>query len=80
MSIVDISPPADLARVELNVYLRFITAPLFLLIIMIVSGFAAEGILRERTRETWDSLVATPLTARDILRPSCCHRYGERES
>ena len=29
---------------------------------------AAEGIVRERTRETWDSLIATPLTARDILR------------
>ena len=29
---------------------------------------ATEGIVSERARETWDSLIATPLTARDILR------------
>jgi hypothetical protein len=29
---------------------------------------AADGIVTERTRETWDSLITTPLTARDILR------------
>ncbi len=29
---------------------------------------AADGIVSERTRETWDSLIATSLPARDILR------------
>ena len=68
MAIVEVSPPADLARVEFNVYLRYMSVPLVFLITMIASGLAAEGILRERTRETWESLIATPLTARDILR------------
>jgi ABC-type transport system involved in multi-copper enzyme maturation permease subunit len=68
MAGAEINPPADLARIEFNLYLRFITTPLVLLITLVASGMAAEGMIRERTRETWDSLVATPLTARDILR------------
>jgi len=68
MSGVEVNPPADLARTEFNLYLRFITAPLIFMITLFAFGMAADGIVRERTRETWDSLIATPLTARDILR------------
>ncbi len=65
---VDVSPPADLARTDFNLYLRLITTPLVFLITLVATGMAGEGIVSERTRETWDSLIATPLSARDILR------------
>jgi ABC-type Na+ efflux pump permease subunit len=65
---VEVNPPADLARTEFNLYLRFITTPLVFLIALFTFGMAADGIVSERTRETWDSLIATPLPARDILR------------
>ena len=67
MSGSPVSPPADLARTEFNLYLRFITTPLIFMITLFTFGMAADGIISERTRETWDSLIATPLTARDIL-------------
>jgi ABC-type Na+ efflux pump permease subunit len=67
MSGAEVNPPADLARTEFNLYLRFITTPLVFLITLFAGVMALEGIIRERTRETWDSLIATPLTARDIL-------------
>jgi ABC-type Na+ efflux pump permease subunit len=67
MSGAEVNPPADLARTEFNLYLRFITTPLVFLITLFAGVMAVEGIIRERTRETWDSLIATPLTARDIL-------------
>ena len=65
---VEVNPPADLARIEFNLYLRFITTPLIFMITLFTFGMAADGIVSERTRETWDSLIATSLTARDILR------------
>ena len=48
--------------------MRYITTPLIFLITLVAAGMATEAIVSERTRETWDSLIATPLTARDILR------------
>ena len=68
MSGSDVNPPADIARTELNLFLRNVTTPMIFLISLIAAGMASEGIVTERTRETWDSLIATPLTARDILR------------
>jgi ABC-type Na+ efflux pump permease subunit len=68
MSGAEVNPPADFARTEFNLYLRFITTPLVFLITSFAGAMAAEGIVRERNRETWDSLIATPLTAREILR------------
>jgi ABC-type Na+ efflux pump permease subunit len=68
MSDYGVNPPVDLARTELNVYLRNVTTPLLFLIALVTAGMASEGITSERARETWDSLIATPLTARDILR------------
>ncbi len=68
MSGPDVSPPADVARTELNLFLRYITTPLIFIIALVAAGMASEAIVSERAGETWDSLIATPLTARDILR------------
>ena len=68
MSGPDVNPPVDVARTEFNVFLRYLTTPIVFLVTMIAAGNAAEGIVSERARETWDSLIATPLSARDILR------------
>ena len=68
MSGYGVNPPADIARTELNLFLRNITTPMILFITLLAAGMAAEAIVSERARETWDSLIATPLTARDILR------------
>jgi ABC-type Na+ efflux pump permease subunit len=63
-----VNSPADIARTEFNLFLRQ-TTPMFLFLIMLIAAaMASEGIVSERARETWDSLIATPLTARDILR------------
>jgi ABC-type transport system involved in multi-copper enzyme maturation permease subunit len=64
----DVSPPADQARTEFNLYLRYITAPLALFIIIGACGAGGQGIMTERNRETWTSLIATPLTASDLLK------------
>ncbi len=63
-----VNPPADIARIELNLYLRQITTTLIFLVTLGAVGIASESIVGERARETWDSLIATPLSARDILR------------
>jgi hypothetical protein len=68
MSDYGVSPPADVARTELNLYLRHITVPMIFIITLVVAGMASESIISERARETWDSLIATPLTGHDILR------------
>ncbi len=60
--------PVDLARTEFNSFLRSITCPLVFLITLMALGGAAEAIVTERARGTWDSLIATSLSARDILR------------
>jgi ABC-type Na+ efflux pump permease subunit len=60
--------PVDLARTSFNSFLRSITCPLVFLITLIALGGAAEAIVTERARGTWDGLIATSLSARDILR------------
>jgi ABC-type Na+ efflux pump permease subunit len=67
MSGYGVNSPADIARTELNVFLRYITSVLALLLTLGAAGTVAQGIVRERVGQTWDSLIATPLTARDIL-------------
>jgi hypothetical protein len=64
----DVNPPVDIARTEFNLFLRFVTTPIVYLLMMIAAGSAAAGIVGERARATWDSLIATPLSAREILR------------
>jgi ABC-type transport system involved in multi-copper enzyme maturation permease subunit len=60
--------PADLARVDFNIFLRSITSSLSFFLILSMAGFVVEGIIGEKMRETWSSLIATPLSAREILR------------
>jgi ABC-type Na+ efflux pump permease subunit len=60
--------PVDLARNEFSSFLRAITCPLVFLVTLVALGAAAEAIATERARGTWDSLLATSLSARDILR------------
>jgi ABC-type Na+ efflux pump permease subunit len=63
-----VNSPTDVARTELNLFLRHTTTTLIFIITLVAAGMASEAIISERSRETWDSLIATPLTARDILR------------
>ncbi len=58
---------ADRSRIDFNVFLRFITVFFSLFLGAIAAALGADGIIAERSRETWSSLIATPLTARDIL-------------
>jgi ABC-type transport system involved in multi-copper enzyme maturation permease subunit len=56
------------ARLELNDVLRMTTGSLDILYVLMVAGAAAESVAKERERETWLGLIATPLTGREILR------------
>jgi ABC-type transport system involved in multi-copper enzyme maturation permease subunit len=58
----------DQSRIDFNVFLRFVTVFFSLFLGACAAGLGADGIIAERSRETWGSLIATPLTARDILR------------
>jgi hypothetical protein len=60
--------PVDLARIELNILLRFFTVVIVFLLSLVTAGIASEMIVTERSRETWNSLIATSLSARDLLR------------
>jgi len=62
------SAPVDLARVDFNLFLRSATTPIVFILALVTAGIAGECISSERNRETWNSLIATPLTPRDILR------------
>jgi len=64
----DANAPPDLARVDFNLFLRYATTPLVFLLTLVTVGVAAELIAIERTRETWNSLIATPLAPREIAR------------
>jgi ABC-type transport system involved in multi-copper enzyme maturation permease subunit len=60
--------PADEARMDFNFFLRYVTVALTYFLAMFACGSAVDGIGGERGRETWGSLLATPLSAREILR------------
>ena len=62
-----VNPPSDISRTEFNLFLRNISVSLIFVIAIVAAGMASEAITSERASETWDSLIATPLTARDIL-------------
>src|SRR5262249_47493406 len=63
-----ISIPTDQARTEFNLFLRYLTTTIALFLALCAAGTAAEVLGRERSKETWYSLLATPLSAREILR------------
>src|SRR5262249_39986810 len=48
-------------------YLRSVSTPFVFLLALMTAGVAADAITSERIRETWNSLIATPLSGRDIL-------------
>jgi ABC-type transport system involved in multi-copper enzyme maturation permease subunit len=56
------------ARREFNVFLRLVSAAIFVLWSLGVASSAASGMTSEREEDTWISLVSTPLSGREILR------------
>jgi ABC-type Na+ efflux pump permease subunit len=58
----------DQARVEFNLLMRLFTVGLGFFIVFAALAFGVEGIVAEQKRDTWSSLLATPLEGRDILR------------
>lgn len=65
---LSVGPAPGQARLELNYVLRMTTGILDILYLLMVAGAAAESVAKERERETWLGLIATPLTGREILR------------
>ena len=59
--------PIDAARTDFNIFLRFVTCAILFMIALAATGIALEVLGGERTKETWTSLIATPLSGRDIL-------------
>ncbi len=57
----------EIRRMEFNQFLRVVTSLVEFLTMLSAAGIAATGLTEERARETWDSLLATPLGAREIL-------------
>ena len=62
------SGPIDQARIGLNTYLRILSLGISLFLGIIAMSFAMESITVERSKETWPSLIGTPLTGREILK------------
>lgn len=64
-----ITPPEPgRARLEFNLAIRQLTGLLALAYAVALLGAVAESINRERLRDTWLGLLATPLTGREIIR------------
>ncbi len=59
--------PIDAARVDFNLFLRYATGAILFMIALICSSTAAQVLATERAKDTWNSLIATPLSGRDIL-------------
>ena len=57
----------DMARSDFNVFIRFATLATSLVMVFYLAASATEFLGLERTRQTWTSLLATPLTAHDFL-------------
>jgi hypothetical protein len=60
--------PRDVARGDFNIFIRFATVAILMLVSLTIGGMAAEVLAVERLKDTWTSLLATPLEARHILR------------
>ncbi len=59
--------PIDAARTDFNIFLRFATCTILFMLALVSTGIAMDLLAAERTKETWNSLIATPLSGRDIL-------------
>lgn len=60
--------PSDRARVEFNLFIRYMSVPMLLILCFVLAGFSSEVLGVERSRGTWIGLLSTPLTARDLIR------------
>ena len=58
---------SEVHRAGFNRFLRHVTTWVEFFILLIVAGVAAGGVTAERARETWDSLIMTPLSGLAIL-------------
>ena len=63
-----VNAPRDSARIDFNLFLRYLTVPFVFILTIGTAGLTVDAIKSERAKETWSSLIATPLSARDILR------------
>ncbi len=68
LNLFRVAAAAGTARLEFNVVLRQASWLFGLIYFMLVAGNASEGFWKERTRDTWLGLIATPLTGAEILR------------
>jgi ABC-type transport system involved in multi-copper enzyme maturation permease subunit len=60
--------PADAARTALNLFVRYVSIALATFLSFAAMANAPEIFARERAKQTWLSLLATPLVARDYVR------------
>jgi hypothetical protein len=63
-----VNAPLDSARIDFNLFLRYLTVAFMFILAIGTAGLTVQAIQSERAKETWSSLIATPLSARDILR------------
>jgi hypothetical protein len=61
-------PAAGQVRLEFNIALRLFSAFFAWIYVLFLLGAAREGVKGERERDTWRSLIATPLSGWEILR------------
>jgi ABC-type transport system involved in multi-copper enzyme maturation permease subunit len=62
------SAASDAARTEFNHFLRYSSSCVEFLLLLVAAAVAAGGVTSERARQTWDSLIVTPLDGRAIVR------------
>jgi len=68
LSNVSLGQAPGQARLEFNIVMRQASALLVMVSVLMVAGFAAEGVAGEKDRDTWLGLIATPLSGWEILR------------
>ncbi len=64
----DVTPHPDARRVQFNQFLSHVSSWIEFFLLLIVAGNAAGAVTLERAQDTWVSLIATPLSGREILR------------
>jgi len=62
------SAALEIRRTEFNQFLRIVTSWVEFFTTLIAAGIAATGLTEERARETWDSLLSTPLCPWELIR------------
>ncbi len=64
----DVTPHPDARRIQFNQFLSHVSSWIEFFLLLIVAGNAAGAVTLERAQDTWVSLIATPLSGREILR------------